>query len=45
MRKFNIKPDTTVKFLQVFNGILELTDTELKVLAEFIDSSETSTND
>ncbi|MGL4253101.1 MAG: hypothetical protein ACRCR2_03460 [Fusobacteriaceae bacterium] len=41
MRKFNIKPDTTVKFLQVFNGILELTDTELKVLAEFIDSSET----
>lgn len=41
MRKFNIKPDTTVKFLQIFNGILELTDTELKVLAEFIDLSET----
>jgi F0F1-type ATP synthase epsilon subunit len=37
----NIKTDTTQKFLQIFNGILELTDTELKVLAEFIDSSET----
>jgi F0F1-type ATP synthase epsilon subunit len=36
-----IQTDTTLKFLQVFNGILELTDTELKVLAEFIDSSET----
>lgn len=37
----NIKTDTTQKFLQIFNGILELTDTELKVLAEFIDLSET----
>jgi F0F1-type ATP synthase epsilon subunit len=37
----NIKTDTTQKFLQIFNGILELTDTELKVLAEFIDCSET----
>lgn len=41
MRKFNIKTDTTLKFLQVFNGILELTDTELRVLANLIDSSET----
>ena len=40
-RRVNIKTDTTQKFLQIFNGILELTDTELKVLAEFIDSSET----
>lgn len=37
----NIRTDTTQKFLQIFNGILELTDTELKVLAEFIDCSET----
>jgi F0F1-type ATP synthase epsilon subunit len=41
IRKINIKTDTTLKFLQVFNGILELTDTELRVLAEFIDNSET----
>lgn len=41
MRKINIKPNTTLKFLQVFNGILELTDTELRVLANLIDSSET----
>ena len=41
MRKFNIKTDTTLKFLQVFNGILELTDTELRILASFIDNSET----
>lgn len=40
-RKILIKTDTTQKFLQIFNGILELTDTELAVLAEFIDSSET----
>ena len=42
IRKINIKTNTTLKFLQVFNGILELTDTELKVLAEFIDSTETA---
>jgi F0F1-type ATP synthase epsilon subunit len=41
VRRIVIKTDTTQKFLQIFNGILELTDTELKVLAEFIDSSET----
>lgn len=41
LRRVNIKTDTTQKFLQIFNGILELTDTELKVLAEFIDLSET----
>lgn len=41
MRKFNIKTDTTLKFLQVFNGILELTDTELRILASFIDNGET----
>lgn len=41
MRKINIKPNTTLKFLQVFNGILELTDTELQILAAFIDHGET----
>ena len=41
VRRLVIKTDTTQKFLQIFNGILELTDTELKVLAEFINSSET----
>lgn len=41
LRRVNIKTNTTQKFLQIFNGILELTDTELKILAEFIDSSET----
>ena len=41
MRKINIKTNTTLKFLQVFNGILELTDTELRVLANLIDLSET----
>ena len=41
MRKINIKTNNTLKFLQVFNGILELTDTELRVLANLIDLSET----
>ena len=41
MRKINIKTNNTLKFLQVFNGILELTDTELRVLANLIDNSET----
>jgi F0F1-type ATP synthase epsilon subunit len=41
MRKINIKADTTLKFLQVFNGILELTDTELQVLANLIDLRDT----
>lgn len=31
-----IKADSTFKYLQVFNGILELTQKELQVLAEFI---------
>jgi len=40
-RKIKIKPTTTYQFLQVFNGILELTDKELEVLALFIDHSST----
>ena len=40
-RKIKIHPKTTYQFLQVFNGILELTDKELDVLSKFIDLSET----
>ena len=40
-RKIKIRPETTYQFLQVFNGILELTDKEMSVLAKFIDVSET----
>ena len=40
-RKIKIQPQTTYQFLQVFNGILELTDKELDVLSRFIDLSET----
>lgn len=41
-RKIQIKADTTFKYLQVFNGILELTDKELLILSKFIDLSETT---
>jgi hypothetical protein len=41
MRKISIKTDTTLKYLQVFNGLLELTDKEMGILAEFVDSSVT----
>ena len=40
-RKIKIQPKTTYQFLQVFNGIMELTEKELDVLARFIDLSET----
>ena len=39
-RRINIKADTTYKYLQVFNGILELTQREMLVLSKFIDFSE-----
>jgi DNA-binding Lrp family transcriptional regulator len=42
MRKINISARTTYQFLQVFNGILELTDKELLVLSKFIDLSKTT---
>jgi len=42
MRKINIKADTTFKYLQVFNGILELTDKELQILSKFIDAGDVS---
>ena len=41
MKKLNIQADTTLKYLQVFNGILELTYRELQVLSQLIDLSET----
>tara|TARA_B100001057_G_C22822202_1_gene939862 strand:- start:1231 stop:1542 length:312 start_codon:yes stop_codon:yes gene_type:complete len=40
-RKIKIKPQTTYQYLQVFNGILELTDKEMVVLSKFIDLSTT----
>lgn len=39
--KINIKVDTTYKYIQVFNGILELTDKEMAVLSNFVDLSKT----
>jgi len=41
VRRIKINPTTTYQFLQVFNGILELTDKELEVLSNFIDLSTT----
>lgn len=41
-RRINIKADTTFKYLQVFNGILELTQRELLVLSKFIDLSDSN---
>jgi len=41
MKTLKIQVDTTLKYLQVFNGILELTDKELLVLSKFIDLSDT----
>tara|TARA_R110000744_G_scaffold5893_1_gene20763 strand:+ start:83 stop:403 length:321 start_codon:yes stop_codon:yes gene_type:complete len=41
MRKVKIKANTTLKFLQVFNGILELTYRELQVLSKLIDLGQT----
>lgn len=40
MKTITINTDTTFKYLQVFNGILELTQKELAVLAEFIDTGD-----
>tara|TARA_R110002096_G_scaffold190765_1_gene371934 strand:+ start:196 stop:513 length:318 start_codon:yes stop_codon:yes gene_type:complete len=44
MRKIKIQADSTYKYLQVFNGILELTNKELLILSKFIDLKESSTN-
>lgn len=37
MGSIKINTDTTFKYVQVFNGILELTQKELLILAELID--------
>jgi hypothetical protein len=39
--KIKIAANTTFKYLQVFNGILELTDKELLILSYFVDTSTT----
>ena len=39
-RTIKIKADSTFRFLQVFNGILELTDKELLVLSKFVDNEQ-----
>lgn len=36
-KKININAKNTLQYIQVFNGILELTDKELLVLSMFID--------
>lgn len=41
MKKLKIQANTTLKYLQVFNGILELTYRELQVLSQLIDLSKT----
>lgn len=41
MKKLKINADTTLKYLQVFNGILELTYRELQVLSKLIDLGKT----
>lgn len=41
MKKLKINADTTLKYLQVFNGILELTYRELQVLSKLIDLGQT----
>ena len=41
-RKVTIEADSTFKFLQVFNGILELTDKELLILSKLIDIGDTN---
>tara|TARA_R110002012_G_scaffold1863_11_gene9032 strand:- start:10720 stop:11040 length:321 start_codon:yes stop_codon:yes gene_type:complete len=40
MKKITIKADTTLKYLQLWNGIFNLTDMELEVLAVLVDSSD-----
>jgi biotin operon repressor len=37
-RTIKIQADSTFRFLQVFNGILELTDKELLILSKFVDN-------
>ena len=41
MKKITIKANTTLKYLQLWNGIFNLTDMELEILSLFIDNSST----
>ena len=36
-RKITVKIDSTLKYLQLWNGIFNLTDKEIQILAAFID--------
>lgn len=40
MKQITINVDSTFKYLQVFNGILELTQKELIVLSEFVNAGD-----
>ena len=40
MKKITIKADTTLKYLQLWNGIFNLTDMEIRVLSALIDKAE-----
>ena len=40
-RRITIKADTTLKYIQVWNGIFNLTNKELSILAQFIDIHKT----
>ena len=40
MKKITIKADTTLKYLQLWNGIFNLTDMEIQVLSILIDKAE-----
>jgi len=44
MKKITIKADTTLKYLQLWNGIFNLTDMELEVLAVLINTCTTTNN-
>ena len=40
MKRITIKADTTLKYLQLWNGIFNLTDMEIQVLSALIDKAE-----
>ena len=37
MKSISIKADTTLKYLQIWNGIFNLTDKELEILSKLLD--------
>ena len=44
-RKITVKIDSTLKYLQLWNGIFNLTDKEIQILAAFIDIQEITNED